>query len=418
MIQSASITTIAPRDSFALTNPRMLWCIHGDEVYGVRRATLGMARCLSESGVTVIFAAMQGGTFAAELTRQGHQLVVLGRRRVVGLERSGLRYLHSVMRLVIDAAATSASFRKAIQTLRPQWIHIRNNNLLLSTALAAAMTSTPVYWHLPNTIRSKLPLDLQPMGYRFLCRICGVRALANSIHTARSLAGARSNTRVLYPGLDSEHFSSSADFRHFRREEFQIHPRLPVLLVMARVIPDKAQDRVIEAVIDLLNSGTQLVLFIVGGPTDSAFFQLLTHRVTSAGVSDLIRLIGPVDDPRPYYHLCDIVINSRTKAEPFGLSIVEAMLMQRPVLAYAPGGPSETILDGSTGWLIHDASPAGYRQGIYRALSDVDRWQEMGAHARQRAIECFSLQQTCREYVRLLESDGLLATRQLSYSEQ
>ena len=155
----------------------------------------------------------------------------------------------------------------------------------------------------------------------------------------------------------------------------------------------------------MLESGTRLTLLLVGGPKESSYCDLLKARIAAAKAGDWIRILGPVDDPRPYYDLCDVVINSRTRAEPFGLSIVEAMLMERPVLAYFLGGPSETVVDGATGWLIHDPSPQAWMQGIRRALAERPRWRSLGQSARARAVARFSLEQMCETYLSIVSAD-------------
>lgn len=159
---------------------------------------------------------------------------------------------------------------------------------------------------------------------------------------------------------------------------------------MARITPTKAQDRVIDAAIRLLREGYRFDLLIAGGPTEGSYYQQIVNRVNEAGVADRVRLIGFVSDPRSYYGVCDVVINSRTNAEPFGNTIIEAMLMARPVLAYYLGGPTETIVDGETGWLISDSSVDDYYAGLKRALKDAGRWNEMGHAARRRAEQEFS----------------------------
>jgi glycosyltransferase involved in cell wall biosynthesis len=103
-------------------------------------------------------------------------------------------------------------------------------------------------------------------------------------------------------------------------------------------------------------------------------------------------LIGPVSDPVPYYLACDFVINSRIGAEPFGLSVVEAMMLGRPVLAHALGGPAETVVDGVTGWHTPDMSIASVTGTLERVMAERDRWQILGAQARERALVHFTLE--------------------------
>ena len=165
------------------------------------------------------------------------------------------------------------------------------------------------------------------------------------------------------------------------------------------MVEKKGQDRVVEAVIDLIKSGERISLALLGGPLDTAFSERLRERIASESVGDSVKLLGQVGDTRPYIDMSDVVINSRIDAEPFGLSVVKAMLLERPVLAYALGGPSETVVDDETGWLIQDAGVESYKAGILRSLADRDRWESMGLNGARRARNRYSIEVTVRDYL-------------------
>jgi glycosyltransferase involved in cell wall biosynthesis len=382
----------------------VLCFVRGDEGYGVSRVTLAMADEFIARGIAVHFVAARSGSFVTELDRRGYLVESLN-FDIVNLNVSGWGYLARLLQALQRSIAGSTALSSSIRRSRSQWIHIGHNVLLISAALAGWRTSTPVYWHLPGYLNSKLFFGLQRPAYRLICRAFGVHALPNSKYTAGLLGDPRATQRILYPGTDVARFSPTAEFNRVRREDLRLDPAWPIFLISARLTPDKAQDRVVEAVIRLLETGTRLSLLIVGGPTESAYCDKLKARISEAKAEGWIRILGSVSDPRPYYELADVVINSRTGAEPFGLSVVEAMLMERPVLAYALGGPSETVLDGATGWLLHDPSAQAWVQGLQRALADRERWQSMGQKARTRAIERFSLEHMCETYLDFVAED-------------
>ncbi len=45
--------------------------------------------------------------------------------------------------------------------------------------------------------------------------------------------------------------------------------------------------------------------------------------------------------------LMDVVVHASIKPEPFGMVLIEAMAMQKPVVATKMGGPLDIILDES-----------------------------------------------------------------------
>lgn len=83
-------------------------------------------------------------------------------------------------------------------------------------------------------------------------------------------------------------------------------------------------------------------------------------------------------------------------AEPFGLSVAEAMYCGTPVIAYPLGSMSELIVDGKTGFLVRHVAEA---VAAVRRLTDIDR----GAcheHAKAR----FTQERMVGDYLRVYES--------------
>jgi alpha-1,3/alpha-1,6-mannosyltransferase len=72
-------------------------------------------------------------------------------------------------------------------------------------------------------------------------------------------------------------------------------------------------------------------------------------------------------------------------AEHFGIVPLEAMAAARPVIAVNRGGPTETIVDGHTGWLAAP-TPVAFGEALARVLGEPDAARRMGeagwAHVR------------------------------------
>src|SRR5690606_1639192 len=97
-----------------------------------------------------------------------------------------------------------------------------------------------------------------------------------------------------------------------------------------------------------------------------------------------------VSNIEDYYSLVDVMVNSRRDAEPFGLTVVEAMLMMKPLIALKLGGPSETIIDGVTGWLIEESTPEAYFLGMVAAFEKRNQWSQIGKNGRKHALNNFT----------------------------
>ncbi len=84
------------------------------------------------------------------------------------------------------------------------------------------------------------------------------------------------------------------------------------------------------------------------------------------------------------------VVTQKSLAEGFGLTVVEAMWKQRPVVATRVGGIVDQISDGENGYLIDDPSDfAGFGQAINRLLADPALAQRIGVTAYETAHRDF-----------------------------
>ena len=69
--------------------------------------------------------------------------------------------------------------------------------------------------------------------------------------------------------------------------------------------------------------------------------------------------------------------------EHFGYVPLEAMAAGRPVLAVDDGGPTETVVDGETGFL-RPPSPAAFAEALRRLLTEPDTADRLGRAGRAR----------------------------------
>jgi glycosyltransferase involved in cell wall biosynthesis len=86
------------------------------------------------------------------------------------------------------------------------------------------------------------------------------------------------------------------------------------------------------------------------------------------------------------YDAADVVVSCNTsKPETFGRSMVEALAMNRPVIATRHGGALDIMQEGVTGWLVEPGDIAGLAAGLVKAA------QTRLTGLRASALERFSL---------------------------
>ena len=131
------------------------------------------------------------------------------------------------------------------------------------------------------------------------------------------------------------------------------------LLIVSALVPYKRIDVAIEA-----SRLSSMPLRIVGdGPERGALMGLAARTGTN------VQFLGSLPDHevRDEYRRAAAVL--LPGEEDFGIVPVEAQACQAPVVALGRGGALETVIDGVTGVLVDEPTPAAFAAGVSRATA-------------------------------------------------
>jgi L-malate glycosyltransferase len=146
----------------------------------------------------------------------------------------------------------------------------------------------------------------------------------------------------------------------------------------------------------------QLRLTLAGG---GPLAGRLADLVRQEGLSDVVELLGHVDDVRTFHDRVDIYVQpSRTEGLP--CAVIEAMAMRRPVVATDVAGNRDAVVDGETGWLIPPDSDEAWARGLCEAVSDRSRAIAFGEAGRERAERLFDVSRMVASTVQMLRELG------------
>ncbi len=138
------------------------------------------------------------------------------------------------------------------------------------------------------------------------------------------------------------------------------------LLTVARMEHIKGLDLAIEAARLLRDAGMRFHWHFIGNGREHANLRALIDR---HGLQSHITLHGTIANPYPWMRGCDIYIQP-SRHEGYGIAIVEAMTLSRPVIA-TDFPVAHDHIDGSNG-LIAPLSPQGIADAV-TLLSDPAR---------------------------------------------
>jgi glycosyltransferase involved in cell wall biosynthesis len=157
------------------------------------------------------------------------------------------------------------------------------------------------------------------------------------------------------------------------------------VVMMQRLNTEKMPDVGIRAwaLSGLADRGWRLVVAGLGDLRPA-----LARLTVDLGVEDSVRFAGQVSDTDWLLSNSSILV-APAPAEPFGLSVVEAMAHGVPVVAADGGAHRETV--GRCGLLFPVGDPQGAAEALATLADDVELRRAMGSRLRRRQQELFSL---------------------------
>lgn len=153
----------------------------------------------------------------------------------------------------------------------------------------------------------------------------------------------------------------------------------------------KGYENLIRA-FSMINS-TGLKLIIWGEGTERKNLEAL---VDSLGLKGKVELAGFTDDIGEALSRTDIYVQP-SLSEGFGLSVVEAMLAGKPIVATPVGSLKEIITDDKTGIIAKSTSPKALANSLERVLADEALLKNLGENAKKEAKERFDMKKWIRE---------------------
>lgn len=285
-------------------------------------------------------------------------------------------------------------------------------------AIAARRTRKPHVWHIHEHILRNseleplLPYRLYSMAVDFLSQAI----IFCSRTLARGYPELSGKAFIVYNGLRFPPVGDRSAARAEVTNRFDIDAGAKLVAVVGRLQPRKDHLTFMDAAKQVTRRIEDAVFLIVGSGFES-YTNLIRQRVSDLQLDSRVRLLGWQDD---IYHLLaavDVLVIS-SEQEPFGLTAIEALAMETPVVATRCGGPEEVLEDGVTGFLVPVKDARAMADAIVRLLLDPKLASRLGISGRKHVFEQFGVDRYVQCIQRViqgmvpLQRKGLGACRQ------
>jgi mannosyltransferase len=177
--------------------------------------------------------------------------------------------------------------------------------------------------------------------------------------------------------------------------------------VFGRIRQQKGTDLFIDAMLDLLPSYPDFTAVVIGLATeDDRFYEAtLKSKVAAGGLSNRIFFLGelPPEEVPLWFQRLSIFVGAQ-RNEGFGLTTLEAMASEMPVVATRAGAARHIVVDGETGFLVPIEDLGALTKRIEDLLKDSERSKAMGIAGRKRVEIQFNIEREAREIFGIYEN--------------
>jgi glycosyltransferase involved in cell wall biosynthesis len=285
-----------------------------------------------------------------------------------------------------------SALRRLVSLLREGRYHLLHTHLFRADLLGALARRWAKVPYLCSTVHNTDPFYTHPL-WRRLARWAAGEA-DRVIVISDSIGRFMGNQVGVDPGrLIRIHYGLKVSpgrpsLREAIRSELGINPEAPVAGIIGRLTPQKSHKVLLEAFALVMAKLPESHLIIVGHDPDG-LRPSLEALVDKLGLTNSVDFLGYRDDREAIIEAMDcFVLPSRW--EGFGLVLLEAMTLGRPVVATKVGAIPEIVVDGTTGLLVETDSRAALADALVRILGDRDFARRLGTQGHNRVLYEFS----------------------------
>jgi glycosyltransferase involved in cell wall biosynthesis len=245
-------------------------------------------------------------------------------------------------------------------------VYANSQKAFVLSAIAVTVARRPLIWHLHDIITGAHFGAMQRRVQVILANTCTTKVIVPSQAAADAFiaeGGRKELVAVVPNGLDVVPDSSTpAEIRR----ELKL-PEGPLVGVFSRLAAWKGQHVVLQAL-----ARTPGVSCIIAGSAlfgEEPYADKLKRMVVDLSLVDRVHFLGQRNDVPRLMRAVDAVIHPSIDPEPFGRTLVEAMLADVPVIATDAGAASDILEAGKAGTLVPPGDADALAAAIVKIMS-------------------------------------------------
>lgn len=284
--------------------------------------------------------------------------------------------------------------RTFISRERPDIIHCQLSKDIATLVPAMKLSLKPTPIVLSKRVGSFI--DKKDIFHKFTyANISRVLAISSVIRKNVIETTPISPERVitLFDAVDTDVFSPERVDRKKSRAQFAYDDATMVIGFVGRYSPGKGHEELLAAA-DMIRKKRENVRFLVVGEAsfgEQQYERRIRATAHSMGLDDVMTFAGFRKDIPEVMSAFDILAFP-SHAESFGLVLIEAMAMERPVVSTNCDGVLDIVVDGKTGIYVPRRNSVELGNALVRLVDNGELRSAMGKAGRRRVLELFDQQ--------------------------
>jgi len=295
------------------------------------------------------------------------------------------------------ALRRAGSLSRYLRARNVRIVHTNDGRMHATWAVPARLAGARLLWHHRG--------NPQAAGLRLLAPWVADRVVAVSKFASPrpGLISASHKCAVIHSPFATE--TEPVDREQCRRavlDEFGCPPETHVVGFVGNLVERKRPTVFVETIARMVARRPDLAIAapLFGQPREQG--ARVAAAIEGLGLRDRVRLMGFRYPPEPWIAACDVLLVPAVE-EPFGRSLIEAMLLGTPLVAADSGGNPEIIRHGETGYLVPPDDPDAFARRTLDLLEDDAARARVAAHARQDAVARFGMQRHAQSIMQIYD---------------
>ena len=364
------------------------------EIYGNLRYIMLIFKYIDRSKFEIIFVTPFENSFVEILKNGGVSCIVLSPPRFLS-DYGGVILNSSLFRkfLVVFAILKyTISLSRLIIKEHVQVIQCHSIRSLLTIGLAAKLTRRPCIWYIKGELTNKI---LDRIGFFLANRIFFLNRTMRNVNYDTLVERYRKKISILKIGIDSAEVLAAGKRRRVDlKKELEIDEKNINICFLGTIAPYKGLKHLIKAIGKVTSNFPNTKVYIVGNHCIDEFQDYKTtldRTIERENIRDYVVFTGWRADALDILALMDIyVLPSLSEGVP--RSIVEAMMLGKPVVATRVGGIAELVRHGETGFLVKPMDSEELADSIIALAKEEGLRNKFGERARTLALSEYSIQ--------------------------